>query len=418
MKRVLLFVSALLILSIVGTAQNLQNHHESLQKIADGVLRDNVRGFVDYSSGKVYNDASTLNTKGDIGLLSYLSQMEYPNGIINIAMLELGDFFNEQKYIDYALKNYNFIFDNVEYFRGKANGRTKWDYPFGQFLVFEQLDDCGSMGAGFIDAYLRSERKDARQYIDAAANFIHNDYYRLKDGTFCRTEPIEMTIWADDLYMSVPFLARMGKLTNDNKYYDDAINQVLKYSEYLWDEKTQLYFHSWYGDIDENSIAHWGRANGWVAMAQVELLKQLPEDHPARQSIIDNLKQQLINVSKYQGASGLWHQLLDKENSYLETSATAMFTYAIAYAVNQEILPKRYMTVAVLAWEGILSQTDNFRVNSISMGTGIGDDLNYYYTRPQRSNDVGFGAVLLAGLEVLKFETKNGRVKVDDRDRW
>ena len=400
------------------TAQSLQAHQESLQTIADGVVHDNIRGFADYNTGKVYNDASTLNPIHEIGMISPYSRMNYPNGIINIAMLELGDFFKQQKYTDYSIKNYNFIFDNVEYFRGKANGRSKWGYPFGQFMVFEELDDCGAMGAGFIDAYMRNKREDAENYINEAAKFIHHDYHRLSDGTLGRTSPVEMTIWADDLYMSVPFLARMGKLTGDNSYYDDAIDQVIKFTNHLWDDKTGLYFHSWYGDIKENSIAHWGRANGWVAMAQVELLKFLPKDYPRREEITENLKRQLINLSKYQDASGLWHQLLDKEDSYLETSGSAMFTYAFAYAVNNGILPERYITVAVLGWEGIMGMSDNYRVNNISMGTGIGNDLNYYYTRAKRVNNVGFGAVLLAGLEVIKYETKNGYVKVSDRDRW
>lgn len=413
------FISTVILLSaITGQAQESLKYQESLLKIADGIVRDNIRGFVDYETGIVYNDASKLDPLKKIGFLSGYSRMYYPNSIINIAMLELGDFLNEQKYIDYSIKNYNFIFDNVKYFKGQANGRSKWGYPFGEFFAFDYLDDCGAMTASIIDIYIRKERSDAKKYIDNVAEFMQKDMYRLSDGTFCRHEPVDQTIWADDLYMSVPFLARMGKLSGDDKYFDDAIKQVLQFDEYLWENNTGLYYHSWYSDNKENSIAHWGRANGWVAMAQVELLKSLPADHPKRQVIVDNLIKQLINVSKYQNVSGLWHQLLNKETSFLETSGTAMFTYAIAYAVNNDILPDRYISVAVLGLEGILSQTDNHRVNSISMGTGIANDLSYYETRATRTNNVGFGAVLLAGLEILKYEKANGVIKVNDRHRW
>ena len=76
--KVLLFIAVLLALPNLGMTQSLQKHQERLKKIADGVIRTNVRGFVDYSTGKVYNDAATLDPTADIALLSFLSEMEYP----------------------------------------------------------------------------------------------------------------------------------------------------------------------------------------------------------------------------------------------------------------------------------------------------------------------------------------------------
>lgn len=419
MNKQIILICALWFSAIYsGFAQDHTQKEDHVRQIADRVIRENIRGFVDFKTGEVYINASSLDAGSDIGFLNHFSAWVYPNGVVNIAMLELGDFLKEQKYIDYSLKNYDFIFDNLEYFRGRSNGKSKWDYPFGQMFAMELLDDCGAMGAGAIDAYHYKEREDSRDFIDVIAEFIMNDMFRLDDGTFCRELPIDQTIWADDLYMSVPFLARMGRLSGDTKYFDEAVRQVLQFTDYLWNDQTKLYHHAWYSDNEATNLAHWSRANGWVIMAQVELLKFLPADHPQRDELIDNLTRQILDVSRYQSISGLWRQLLDKVDSYLESSGTAMFTYATAFAVNEGFLPERYITVALNGWKGLMSVSDGGRVNNNSMGTGIQDDLNYYYTRHQRQNDVGFGAVILAGVEILKFESKHGLIKIENRHNW
>ncbi len=132
------------------------------------------------------------------------------------------------------------------------------------------------------------------------------------------TVPRKMTLWADDLYMSVPYLARMGRLTGDNKYFDFAIKQVELYNRYIYDSTTGLYFHTFYNDENTNGVAHWGRCNGWVALAQVELLNNLPADHPKRAELIRLLQRQIIGFSRYQDSDGMWHQLVDKPDSYAE----------------------------------------------------------------------------------------------------
>ncbi len=414
MKRII-FIIVYILSGHLVIAQDSIQFEKDLRQIADVVVHDNIRGFVDYKTGKVYNSAANLNPFSEIWFINHLSRWEYHNGVVNIGMLELGEVLNDRRDIDYSLKNYDFIFNNSPYFKGKANGRNKWSYPFGQMFVFEQLDDCGAMGASIIDVYHLRERNDALDYINNAADFMINDMYRLDDGTYCRDFPTDKTIWGDDLYMSVPFLARMGNLTGERKYFDEAVKQVLLFTKYLWDEHAQLYYHGWYSDIEKHSVAHWSRVNGWIIMAQVELLKFLPKNHPGWEKVKNNLIRQILGVAGYQSKSGHWHQLLDKEDSYLETSGTAMFTYAIAFAVNQGILPARYITIAGNGWKGLMSASDRGTINQNCMGTGIQDDLNYYYTRAQRQNDVGFGAVILAGVELLKYTREHGEIRIEKR---
>jgi rhamnogalacturonyl hydrolase YesR len=113
-------------------------------------------------------------------------------------------------------------------------------------------------------------------YLNRVGDYILNKQVKFDDGTLARNSPRKMTLWADDLYMSVPFLARMGKLTGDNKYFDFAIKQVELFNKYIYDATTGLYFHTYFNDENMNGVARWGRCNGWVALAQAELINNLP----------------------------------------------------------------------------------------------------------------------------------------------
>jgi rhamnogalacturonyl hydrolase YesR len=231
---------------------------------------------------------------------------------------------------------------------------------------------------------------------------------RLKDGTFSRTFPYEMTVWGDDLYMSIPFLARMGALTGDQKYFDEAADQVILFNKHLWDPQARIFYHCWYEDIRQNGTAHWGRCNGWILMAQVELLDKLPGNHPKREELISLLVRQIVGLARYQDASGLWHQLIDLENTYLETSSTAMFTYSIAKAINEGWLDSRYAYIAARGWEGISGKIlADGQIDGICMGTGTSTATYYYANRPTPLNYIiGLGPVLLAGCEVIKLYEK------------
>jgi len=208
--------------------------------------------------------------------------------------------------------------------------------------------------------------------------------------------------------MSIPFLARMGKLTGDNKYFDDAIKQVENFNKYLYDPATGLFFHNYYSDDQTNGVGHWGRSNGWIAMAQVELLNNLPANHPKRAELIKLLLRQIVGYARYQDQTGLWHQLLDKPDSYLETSVTAMYTYAVARAVNQGWINEKYIAIAREGWKGLASKiTADGQLQDVCIGTNMDTDIKFYYTRPTELNDThGLGALLLAGTEMIKAEKK------------
>ena len=397
-----LFFLPLLIISINVFGQTQTDPETLTRLVADRVIANTSFQFVNSKTGAKYASTKGLDTSSNVKAESRYNKWAYVNGVLNVGMIQLANVLNEKKYSDYSQKNFDFIFSNIDYFKKMydAKGKPEW----GAIFSMGNLDAVGSLSAALTDVYALDNRKEYRAYLDRGANYILTKQLRLPDGTLARPQPRNATIWADDLYMSIPFLARMGKVTGDNKYFDDAIKQVENFNKYLYDPMTGVFFHCWYSDVASNGVARWGRCNGWLAMAQVQLLNNLPADHPKRQELINLLLRQIVGYSRYQDISGLWHQVLDRPDSYLESSATAMFTYAVARAVNEGWINKTYITIAEDGWKGLATKiTSDGQIQDVCIGTNIGDNIRFYYERPRELNDThATGAVLLAGTEMIR----------------
>jgi len=386
-------------------AQDIARTEKVLRSIADNIIYDTKFEFVDEKTEKRFGSFQNVPSEVKLKLQSPYNDWRYWNGVLNIAILKLGNEFNEPAYTEFVSKTLSFSFDNYKYFEKHYNGEGKWNYPFGQFFIMEELDDCGAMGASLMEVYKSDHQIRYLDYINKAANHILNLQGRLEDGTLVRSFPYKWTLWADDLYMSISFLSRMGEMTGDSKYFDDAAKQVLNFHKYLFNEEKGLMYHCWYSDVKKPGVAFWGRANGWALLAQIDLLDRLPKDYLQRNTLLQLLQKHILGIAQYQSVDGLWHQLLDKVDSYLETSCTAMFTYAIARAINKGYIEPRYKSIAQHGWEGILSRIHlDGQIEGVCAGTGVGDDLVHYYQRPTPLNDAhGIGAVILAGAEILQL---------------
>ena len=380
-----------------------------VRAIADFILKQPADEYVSRTDGKIYTSAKDIPEGVAVRYQTPYSEWHYSNGVINIAMLKAGDFLKEPRFTQYAKKHVERGFRDGPIFQARFQGGRHVGYPFGQWFTFGELDDCGAMGASVIEIYNMDKKAEYMRYINDAAKHIMESQQRLEDGTLCRTFPNQMTVWADDLYMAVVFLARMGALSKDNKYFDDAIKQVKQITDYLWNESTQLYYHCYYDDLKRTNRAYWGRANGWIAYAICQLLDNLPTNHPERATMIALLERQLLGASLYQNANGVWHQLLDKPDSYEESSITAIFTYCTARAINEGWMDRRYSSIATRGWEGLKKVfiTTDGQLRDVCPGTGTSNDLVFYYNRPRSMNEKhGMGLAIDCGIEMLKLQQR------------
>lgn len=330
----------------------------------------------------------------------------YEWGVTYAGMLRAGEITKDSRFTEYAIKRLKMIAALYSFYTNHKQDNIKKKSPIHSVLYPQALDDAGALCASMIKAEMSGLNVGLRPLIDNFISYIHTKEFRLSDGTLARNRPYPNTLWLDDLFMSVPALAQMSQLTEDHKYIDDAVEQVLKFSERMFNEEKKLYFHGWVQDMSVHPEFYWGRANGWAIMAIVELLSVLHSDHSNYQKILEQLRAHVNRLAAYQSGTGFWHQLLDRNDTYLETSVTAIFTFSIAKAINEGLIDKfAFAPIAVLGWNAVSSKiNDNGQVEGTCVGTGMGFDHAFYSYRPTNVFAAhGYGPTLLAGAEIIRL---------------
>ena len=349
--------------------------------------------------------------QGDFRLTSY----EW--GVTYAGMLQAGVATGDPRFTEYTTKRLDFLAGLAPYYRKELKKDPELQTPLRQVLQPHALDDAGAMCAAMIKASrFGVVKEDLRPLIDNYIDYISNKEFRLADGTLARNRPLPNTIWLDDLFMAVPALAQMGKLTGERRYFDDAVKQVVQFSERMFNKEKGLYMHGWVQGMEPHPQFHWARANGWALMTMVELLEVLPKDHPGYEPVLAQLRAHIKGLASYQGGQGLWHQLIDRNDSYLETSATAIYTYSIAKAINNGWVDKQaYGPAVLLAWNAVAKNVnEKGQVEGTCVGTGMGFDPAFYYYRPVSVYAAhGYGPVLLAGAEMISL-LKGNSFEIND----
>jgi unsaturated rhamnogalacturonyl hydrolase len=190
----------------------------------------------------------------------------------------------------------------------------------------------------------------------------------------------EQQLWDDTLFMTVLFLAKMGRILNREDYLEESIRQFLVHIKYLYDTQTGLWFHGW-TFIGRHNFAEalWARGNCWYTAGVVDYLEMIELRGGVRQYLIDTLIAQVKKLSELQEVDGMWHTLLDDPGTYVETSATAGFGYGILKAVRKGYIDEKYLDVGKKALNAVLHRiSENGTVEQVSYGTGMGRDLNFY----------------------------------------
>lgn len=329
----------------------------------------------------------------------------YEQGVTYSAMLYASEVTGDKKYADVVAKRFEVLHDLVP----SAEAQLKANLPRNELRRLVQprsLDDCGAMCASLIRAKRDGVGPDNSATIDVWMHHIRYDQKRLSDGTLARNDPQPDSLWLDDTYMAIPALAEMGKSTGDKRYFDDAAMQILQFADRMFNHDLGLFMHGWSAAMPQHPEFRWARANGWAVVAMTQLLELMPEDHPQREAVLKLYREHVKGLANYQSPEGRWHQLIDRNDSYLETSATAMYVYAMAHGINKGWLSAAaYGPATKLGWNAVARQI-NARggVEEVCIGTGMGFDPAFYYNRPKSVDALhGYGPAIFAGAEMIKL---------------
>jgi rhamnogalacturonyl hydrolase YesR len=377
-----------------------------LRRVADGILRDTTRRLVDRATGETFTASTDLPLKASISIESKFNAWFYQTWLLTDGMRRLATRLGDPAYADYGERNLEFIYTHLPYFeRQHATGLKAapvGDGALSPIAFHFRLTDLWHTGLAPLVVERSAATRDPRYapYLERLAVYLAQAA-RLPDGTLHRARG---RLMGDDPYMSVPYFVRLHRATGEASHLEAAIQQVLGSHRVLRDDASGLYRHGW--DVkNAQPLGHlWGRVNGWMVLAQVELLAALPADHPRRAEVLAIFAAHAAALRRAQNPAGGWHQLLDDPTTWLETSCTGMFVYGLARGVNERWLDAAFAADARRGWSALTTKiTPEGDIVDVCGSTDIGDST-YYRNRPRLRGDLhGFGPFLLAGAEILQL---------------
>ncbi|MCZ4150594.1 glycosyl hydrolase, partial [Escherichia coli] len=177
-----------------------------------------------------------LSNKWTVGSVTNYGRWDYPLGVTVYGLLQTGRYLDRPDMIRYAAEHVEACTTMYEY---SLWDRKQYGFPAinQQLVMMKMLDNCGSFGSAMLEAYGDCREQTFLPIADKIADFMLNKLERREDGAFyrkCPGEYSENTMWADDLYMSTPFLVRYARLKGDSAALDEAAKQFLLFRKYLF----------------------------------------------------------------------------------------------------------------------------------------------------------------------------------------
>jgi len=310
----------------------------------------------------------------------------YPTGVSLWALCRLFDLTGEGRYLDFVEQSFDFYISQAR-------------------LKYQTIDEGGAMAHALLELNKRRHKETYSRLLRTIANHYEHDHARLLDGSFCfEFETWRRRTWLDAIFMLCPLLAKYAELSSNPQIYDDILRQFFNYTVRLQDPEIHLYHQGWGWGTNRTSHSpgFWSRANGWLSVAFVEVLRTIPSDHKGWDKLLGLFQDFLRAVLKFQDPSGRWHQLLSHPDSFEETSATSMFIYSFLEGHAKGWLPDVFKEAALKGFEGLKEKIDGEgNIYGTCIGTSTQNTLDDYYQRATPVNDWhGQGPVMLAACAV------------------
>ncbi len=385
--------------------------HGPEQGVHFGILYNGLNGPVTWTIPKTEVIGDVIGAKP----WGTTYQWNYHNGGVAWAMQQLTELTGEPQYRKWAVHFCDYQMEGMPFVDYQVNQLRAYNAANAMIINSSLLDFTLAPSLPLIYR-LRKEknfRNEAiyRAYVDKMIRYARSGQIRSPGYTnYTRTTPEKYTVWVDDMFMGIPFLMQAGLYTNipeqRQQLFDDAANQVLDFNKHVWDEDSRLYMHASYSQRPQVKLPHWSRANGWAIWAISDVLLALPPDHPKYKTILKQYQDFANSLIRFQSKEGFWHNVIDRRDSPVEVSGTAIFTMAIARGVRLGWLNrKEFAPIVEKGWDAVASEIeDDGTVHKICIGTMCSEDVNYYMTRPFFDDDThGSFAVIFAGIEVQRM---------------
>jgi len=319
----------------------------------------------------------------------------YHTGNIEVYKL-LGD----QQMLDYSLR----WAEHNQWQGAREKDPAKWKYKkYGEGQDYVLFGDWQICFQTYIDLYLLEERGERREERVARAKEVM--------GYEADSRATDYWWWADALYMVMPVMTKMYRLTGDQKYLDKLYANLLYSDSIMLDAETGLYFRDgkyvWPKHKSANGRKDfWARGDGWVLAGLAKVLQDMPETYVRQPFFVEKYTRLARAVARLQQKEGYWtRSMMDPQHAPgPETSGTAFFTYGLLWGVNHGYLSKKeFAPVIARAWR-YLTETALQKSGKVGYVQPIGERAIPGQTVDQNSEaNFGVGAFLLAACEYCRY---------------
>ena len=337
-------------------------------------------------------------------LSRFFGQWHYSFMVGEYGIMNASKVLENREYFEYFRDHMRLMVEHFSYMRYEHK-----HFSAPSFLdisaSLHDLDSIGSIGRNLCVYYELTGDKDALPIIDTLLEAMVKKIPRFEDGTFHR----HSDMWADDTFMSCPFLVRAGLLKNDRKYHEEAIRQLLGFKKRLWMANERIFSHIFFLNPPEPNNIPWGRGNGWIYVSLSDALENISPDTDGYNELMTTYLEFTEGIIAHQDKDGLWHQVLNRADSYSETSCTAMFLLGLCRGIKHGWLDIRYLEYAEKAYLGLITHKidRDGAVYDVCMGSGNARDVNYYMNLGAIDNDDHGTGVILTALSALSELTDN-----------
>lgn len=343
----------------------------------------------------------------------------YTHGLVVKSMLEVWKHTKDSTYYDYAKIYVDSLID--------TNGRIKTM----KYLSFN-IDNINA-GKVLFDFYAVTRDKRYKVAMDT----LHKQMIeqpRTSEGGFWHKLKYTHQMWLDGIYMASPYLVQYGASFQEPMLFDEVVKQIQLIARKTYDPTTGLYYHGWDESRKQSwanpatgcSSNFWSRSIGWYSAAIVDVLDYLPQETTGHDNVVHILQDLAKALVKYQDPkSGTWYQVTDQgahEGNYLESSATSLFVYTLAKAINKGYIGNEYIKTVQKAFDGMinnfirLEEDGTYTITNCCSVAGLGGDskryrdgsFEYYISEPIIENDPkSVGSFILAAIEYEKMNQRN-----------
>lgn len=339
----------------------------------------------------------------------------YTHALVVKSMLEQWKHTKDTTFYNYAKIYADSLID--------ANGHIKTM----KYLSFN-IDNVNG-GKILFDIYAQSKEERYKIAMDTLCKQM-SEQPRTTEGGFWHKLKYTDQMWLDGIFMASPFLAQYGATFADSALINESAKQILLIASKTFDSTTGLYYHGWdesrkqkWANPDTGcSPNFWSRSIGWYGAAIVDVLDYLPNNTATRDSVLNIIRQLSKALIKYQDAkTGTWYQVTNmgtRTGNYLESSATALFVYTLAKAINKGYIGNEFIEPTQRAFEGMIKtfirheSNGSYTITNCCAVAGLGGNANkyrdgsfeYYISEPIIENDPkSVGSFILAAIEVEKM---------------